>query len=57
MSKEKMTGTLAAPALAESTQRMVPHANLRNTDLIWATAYVTHNDRYMVWDTLSALNE
>jgi peptide/nickel transport system substrate-binding protein len=36
---------------------MVPHANLRNTDLIWATAYFTHNYRYMVWDTLSALNE
>jgi peptide/nickel transport system substrate-binding protein len=52
-----MTGTLAAPALPETTQRMVPHADLKNSDLIWATVSATHNHRYMVWATLSAFNE
>jgi peptide/nickel transport system substrate-binding protein len=48
---------LTAPASAETTLRMVPHADLKNTDPIWTTAYITRNHGYMVWDTLFALNE
>ncbi|MBK5925886.1 ABC transporter substrate-binding protein [Rhodobaculum claviforme] len=50
---------IAAPALAQdrSTLRIVPHADLRNIDPIWTTAYITRNHGYLVWDTLFALDE
>jgi peptide/nickel transport system substrate-binding protein len=34
------------------TIRFVPHADLRNLDPIWQTAYVTRNHGYLVFDTL-----
>ncbi len=37
--------------------RIVPHADLRNIDPIWTTAYITRNHGYMVYDTLFALDE
>ncbi|MDP6951420.1 MAG: ABC transporter substrate-binding protein [Alphaproteobacteria bacterium] len=37
--------------------RVVPHADLKNIDPIWTTAYITRNHGYMVYDTLFALDE
>ncbi len=48
---------LAAPALAESVLKVVPHADLRNIDPIWTTAYITRNHGYLVFDTLFAMDE
>ncbi len=36
--------------------RVVPHADLKNLDPIWTTAYITRNHGYMVYDTLIALD-
>ncbi|MEE8227681.1 MAG: ABC transporter substrate-binding protein, partial [Kiloniellales bacterium] len=33
------------------------HADLKNIDPIWTTAYITRNHGYMVYDTLFAMNE
>ncbi len=46
-----------APDAAESVLRVVPHADLKNIDPIWTTAYITRNHGYMVYDTLFALDE
>jgi peptide/nickel transport system substrate-binding protein len=48
----------AVPAQAQdqSVLRIVPHADLRNIDPIWTTAYITRNHGYLVWDTLFALD-
>ncbi|MGI9475982.1 MAG: ABC transporter substrate-binding protein, partial [Hyphomicrobiaceae bacterium] len=40
------------PANAEKVLRIVPHADLKNLDPIWTTAYITRNHGYMVYDTL-----
>ena len=48
---------LVAPAHAESVLRIVPHADLKNIDPIWTTAYITRNHGYMVYDTLFAMDE
>jgi len=40
-----------APASAESVLKIVPHADLRNVDPIWTTAYITRNHGYLVFDT------
>ena len=48
----------AAPAAeAESVLRVVAHADLKNLDPIWTTAYISRNHGYMVYDTLFALDE
>ena len=47
----------AANAQDGSVLRIVPHADLRNIDPIWTTAYITRNHGYLVWDTLFALDE
>ena len=44
----------SGPAQAEKVLRIVPHANLKNLDPIWTTAYITRNHGYMVYDTLFA---
>ena len=44
------------PAAAESVLRVVPHADLKNIDPIWTTAYITRNHGYMVYDTLFAMD-
>lgn len=49
--------SLASPARSESILRIVPHADLKNIDPIWTTAYITRNHGYMVYDTLFALDE
>lgn len=45
-----------APAAAEKVLRVIPHADLKNIDPIWTTAYITRNHGYMVYDTLFALD-
>ncbi|HEX9647850.1 MAG TPA: ABC transporter substrate-binding protein, partial [Alphaproteobacteria bacterium] len=45
------------PAAADSVLKVVPHADLKNIDPIWTTAYITRNHGYMVYDTLFALDE
>src|SRR5690606_18290630 len=47
----------ATGGAAETVLRVVPHADLKNTDPIWTTAYITRNHGYMVYDTLFALDE
>ena len=48
---------LSGPAAAEKILRIVPHADLKNIDPIWTTAYITRNHGYMVYDTLFATDE
>ena len=50
---------LHGPSLgaAETTLKMVAHADLKNIDPIWTTAYITRNHGYMIYDTLFALDE
>jgi len=54
-----MAATLAfsASVQAEKVLRIVPHADLKNLDPIWTTAYITRNHAYMVFDTLFAIDE
>ncbi|MDP6951217.1 MAG: ABC transporter substrate-binding protein, partial [Alphaproteobacteria bacterium] len=47
----------ATPAWSETVLKVVPHADLKNIDPIWTTAYITRNHGYMVYDTLFALDE
>jgi peptide/nickel transport system substrate-binding protein len=50
-------GLNAQAAQAETVLRVIPHADLKNVDPIWTTAYITRNHGYMVYDTLFAMNE
>ena len=45
---------LALPATAQTTLRMVPHADIKILDPIWTTALITRNFGYMVFDVLFA---
>ena len=47
-------GALAAPAVAQTTLRMVPHADIKILDPVWTTALITRNFGYMVFDVLFA---
>ena len=57
-------GALAAPFIAQpgfgqakgSVLRVIPHADLKNIDPIWTTAYITRNHGYLVYDTLFAMD-
>jgi peptide/nickel transport system substrate-binding protein len=57
-------GALAAPFIAQpgfgqakgSVLRVIPHADLKNIDPIWTTAYISRNHGYMVYDTLFAMD-
>jgi peptide/nickel transport system substrate-binding protein len=44
----------AGAASAESVLRVAPHADLKNIDPIWTTAYITRNHGYLIYDTLFA---
>jgi peptide/nickel transport system substrate-binding protein len=51
--------SIAAVGAAQAQKdvlRVVPHADLKNLDPIWTTAYITRNHGYMVYDTLIALD-
>jgi peptide/nickel transport system substrate-binding protein len=45
---------LGAPAMAQSTLKLVPQADLKNIDPIWTTAAITRNHGYMIYDVLFA---
>ena len=45
---------LVLPATAQTTLRMVPHADVKILDPIWTTALITRNFGYMVYDVLFA---
>src|SRR5919106_5276013 len=44
-------------AQAQSVLKIVPHADLKNIDPIWTTAYITRNHGYLVYDVLFALDD
>ncbi|WKA26617.1 ABC transporter substrate-binding protein [Bradyrhizobium roseum] len=48
---------MAAPALAETTLRVVMHSDLKILDPIWTTAYIVRNHGYMIYDVLLAQDE
>ena len=48
---------MATTASAESVLRVIPHADLKNLDPIWTTAYISRNHGYMIYDTLFAMDE
>ena len=48
---------LAAPAMAQTTLKLVAHSDLKVLDPIWTTAFITRNHGYMVYDTLFATDE
>ncbi|MEE8500823.1 MAG: ABC transporter substrate-binding protein, partial [Kiloniellales bacterium] len=50
------TTGLVSGAAAESVLRAKVHADLKNHDPIWTTAYITRNHGYMVYDTLFAMD-
>ena len=52
-----IAGAFSVSALADNTFRAVVHADLKNIDPIWTTAYITRNHGYMIWDTLFATDE
>ena len=53
-----VAGAVSVPALADnSVFKAVVHADLKNIDPIWTTAYISRNHGYMVWDTLFSSNE
>ena len=37
--------------------KVVPHADLKNMDPIWTTAYITRNHGYLVYDVLFSMDE
>jgi peptide/nickel transport system substrate-binding protein len=47
-------GVLGAPAMAQTTLRMVSHADIKILDPVWTTALITRNFGYMVFDVLFA---
>ncbi len=51
------TSAVVSKASAETVLRVKVHADLKNHDPIWTTAYITRNHGYMVYDTLFAMDE
>lgn len=49
--------SVASQAQAETVMRVIPHADLKNLDPIWTTAYISRNHGYMIYDTLFAMDE
>ncbi|MEM7428349.1 MAG: ABC transporter substrate-binding protein [Pseudomonadota bacterium] len=49
-------GTIGEAA-AEKVLRVIPHADLKNLDPIWTTAYISRNHGYLIYDTLFAMDE
>ncbi|MEM6548704.1 MAG: ABC transporter substrate-binding protein [Pseudomonadota bacterium] len=48
---------LPATAQAETVLRVIPHADLKNLDPIWTTAYISRNHGYLIYDTLFSMDE
>jgi len=47
----------SAHGQTNSVLRVIPHADLKNLDPIWTTAYITRNHGYLIYDTLFAMDE
>ena len=47
---------VAAPAMAQSTLKIVMHSDLKVIDPIWASAQISRTHGYMVYDTLFGLD-
>jgi peptide/nickel transport system substrate-binding protein len=45
------------PSGRETVLRVIPHADLKNLDPIWTTAYISRNHGYLIYDTLYAMDE
>src|ERR1700761_1585404 len=45
---------LALPATAQTTLRVVPHADVKILDPVWTTALIPRNFGYMIYDVLFA---
>jgi peptide/nickel transport system substrate-binding protein len=45
-----------APALGQTTLRVVMHSDLKILDPVWSGAYITRNHGYMIYDTLFAMD-
>lgn len=52
-----LAGLSPAQAQEEKVLRVIPHADLKNLDPIWTTAYISRNHGYMIYDTLFAMDE
>ena len=52
-----LAGFSPADAQEEKVLRVIPHADLKNLDPIWTTAYISRNHGYMIYDTLFAMDE
>ncbi len=52
-----VASAVSGQASAEKVFKAAVHADLKNTDPIWTTAYITRNHGYLVYDTLFALDE
>ncbi len=52
-----MFGGMTGQASAETVLRVIPHADLKNLDPIWTTAYISRNHGYLIYDTLFAMDE
>ena len=52
-----LAGLGPANAQEEKVLRVIPHADLKNLDPIWTTAYISRNHGYMIYDTLFAMDE
>lgn len=48
---------LPVAGAAQTTLTVIPHADLKNLDPIWTTAYITRNHGYLAYDTLFAMDE
>ena len=48
---------ITSDAFAEKVLRVIPHADLKNLDPIWTTAYISRNHGYLIYDTLFAMDE
>ena len=49
-----LCGLAAGPAAAQTTLRMVSHADIKILDPIWTTANISRNHGYMIYDVLFA---
>ncbi len=52
-----LVGLGSASAQDEKVLRVIPHADLKNLDPIWTTAYISRNHGYMIYDALFAMDE
>jgi len=50
-------GGLKSYAKTDKVLRVIPHADLKNLDPIWTTAYITRNHAYLIYDTLFAMDK